>query len=87
MNLKTALKVADLVVDGLDVIQGITRIGGDDAAKALAAIDKVIATLKEGMNGTASPQAVSAEIDALFVSIASNDNAADAALKKKFGVE
>ncbi len=86
MNARDALRMIGVAVDGLDVIQGITGIGGLPADKALAAIGKVVATLREGMNGKASAQAVSAEIDALFQSLAGNDERADADLKEKFGV-
>ena len=85
MNTKAALQMASLAIDGLEVIQGITRIGGDTAANALAAIDKIVATLKDGLAGKASPQAVALEIDQLFAAIAGNDAAADSALRDKFG--
>lgn len=85
MNTKDALKMIGVALDGLDVIQGITRVGGLEASKALATIGKVVSTLQEGMSGRASAQAVSAEIDELFASLASNDAAADEALREKFG--
>jgi hypothetical protein len=85
MNAKTALQMAGLAIDGLEVLQAMTKVGGDKAEAALQAIDKVIATLKEGMDGKASPQAVSGEIDALFLALAGNDEAADQALRTKFG--
>lgn len=85
MTTKAALQMFGVVIDGLDVIQGITRVGGMDATKALATIGKVVSTLQEGMNGRASAQAVSAEIDQLFVDLAQNDASADEALKEKFG--
>ncbi len=81
---RDALKMLGVMIDGLDVIQGVTGIGGLPADKALAAIGKVVSTLREGLNGKASVQAVSAEIDALFQSLASNDERADEALKEKF---
>lgn len=85
MNAKDVLKMIGVAIDGLDVIQGITRIGGMDASKALTTIGKVVSTLQEGLTGRASAQAVSAEIDELFTALASNDTAADEALRDKFG--
>lgn len=85
MNTKTALQMAGLAIDGLQVIQSMSRVGGDKAAAALAAIDKVVATLRDGLDGKASPQAVTGEIDALFAALVGNDEAADAALKARFG--
>lgn len=84
MNAKQALAMAGLAIDGLEVIQAMTRLGGDKAQAALQSIDKVIATLKEGMDGKAPQQAVSGEIDALFIALAGNDEAADQALLARF---
>lgn len=84
MNAKTALSMAALAIDGLEVIQAMTQVGGPGAAAALAAIDKVVKSLKDGLDGVASPQAVANEIDALKASLASNDAAADAELREKF---
>lgn len=85
MKAKDALQAVVIAIDGLQVIQGMTRLGGDKAAAALAAIDKVVASLKDGLDGKASPQAVSGEIDQLFAELVGNDQAADAALKARFG--
>lgn len=84
MNTKDALKMAAVAIDGLEVIQSMTRIGGDRAADALAAIDRVVASLRDGLGGKASAQAVANEIDALFNGLAANDAAADAALAERF---
>lgn len=82
---KDALKMAALAIDGLEVIQGLTKIGGDKAAKALEAIDKVVATLRDGLDGHTSPEIVGHELDALRAELLNNDAAADAALRDKFG--
>lgn len=85
MTTKDALRMAGLAIDGLEIIQGMTKIGGDRAAAALKAIDKVVTSLRDGLDGVASPQAVANELDALRNSLAENDAAADAALREKFG--
>lgn len=82
---KTALKMAEVAIDGLEVIQAMTKIGGDKAAAALQAIDKVVSTLRDGLDGVASPQTVVLELDALRAQLLSNDAAADAALRARFG--
>lgn len=81
---KDALRMAGLAIDGLEIIQGMTKIGGDRAAAALRAIDKVVASLRDGLDGIASPQAVANEIEALRNSLTANDAGVDAALRDKF---
>lgn len=85
MNAKDALKMLGVVVDGVQVIQGMTKVGGDRAEAALAAIDKIVSTLRQGIDGVATPQAVAIEIEALRASLVENDAAADVALREKFG--
>lgn len=84
MTTKDALRMAGLAIDGLEIIQGMTKIGGDRAAAALKAIDKVVNSLRDGLDGVASPQAVANELDALRNSLAENDASADTALREKF---
>lgn len=85
MTTKSALRMAAVAIDGLEIIQGMTKVGGPRAAAALQAIDKVVSALKDGLDGVASPQAVANEIEALKTLLAENDTAADAALREKFG--
>lgn len=82
---KDALKMAELAIDGLELIQGLTRIGGDKAAAALRAIDKVVSTLHDGMDGKTTPDIVAHELDALRADLLNNDADADAALRERFG--
>lgn len=83
-TVKDALKMAGLAVDGLELIQGLTGVGGLPAAKALQAIDKVVKTLRDGMEGKTSPEIVARDLDSLRAELLNNDAAADAALREKF---
>lgn len=82
---KDALKMAGLAIDGLELIQSLTGVGGDKAAAALRSIDKVVASLRDGLDGKTTPDVVAHELDALRASLLNNDDAADAALRDKFG--
>lgn len=81
---KEALKMAAVAIDGLELIQGMTGVGGDRAAAALRAIDKVVATLRDGIDGKTSPEIVARDLDALRAQLLDNDAEADAALKARF---
>lgn len=85
MTTRDALKMAAVAIDGLELIQRLTKVGGDKAGAALATIDSLVASLQAGLDGKLSPQAVLARIDLLRDSIRANDAAADAAAAAKFG--
>ncbi len=81
---KQALKMAGVAIDGLAVIQGLSKVGGDKAAAALSAIGTVVETLQDGLAGKATPEVVAGDIAALVKRISDNDAAADAALAARF---
>ena len=82
---KKALRMAEVAIDGLEVIQGMTKVGGDKAADALRAIGAVIDVLQEGFDGKATSDDVANQLDVLRAELLNNDAAADAALKARFG--
>lgn len=81
---KDALKVAGYAIDALQLIQSLTKVGGDKAAKALEAIDKVVATVNDGLDGRTSPEIVARDLDALRAALLNNDAEADRELREKF---
>lgn len=79
-----ALDMAKVAVDGLELIEKITNVGGDKADAILAATKAAIVALREGFDGKTSPQIVLSQLEALHDSLRLNDAAADAALRSKF---
>lgn len=84
MNAKQALHAAAAVLDALPLIASMTHVGGDKAPAALASIGAALGALSDGLTGAARPEDVLAKIAKLRAALASNDAAADAALKAKF---
>lgn len=82
---KKALRMAELAIDGLEVIQGLTKLGGEKAEHALQAIGKIVDTLQSGFDGKATATDVGEMLDLLRAELLNNDAAADAALKARFG--
>lgn len=85
MNARDALKVADIALDALDALERLTHVGGDGAVAALAAIRGIVHSLQEASSGAISPQTALTQIEALTSALATNDTAADAAARAKFG--
>lgn len=81
---RTALKIADVAITGLEMIEKLTNVGGDKAEAALAGVRAAIELLKKGLAGEATPQAVLTQIETLSSDLAANDAAADAAVDAKF---
>ena len=84
MNIKDALRMAALGVDGLQLIQNLTSVGGDKAEAALKAIDAIVQSLQDGFDGTTTPDVVATELDVLRTRLAQNDEAALARLRERF---
>lgn len=84
MNAST-VAVAQLVVAAIETIGKIASVGAEHAPAALAAIRAVIATLREGLDGKLSAQAVLTQIETLQQQLESNDAAAIAELRARFG--
>lgn len=85
MNARDVLKMADVALDGIELIQQLTKVGGEKAAASLAAVGSVVTALIAGFDGKLSPQSVLAHIEVLHDGLRGNDAAADAAVAKKFG--
>lgn len=81
---KEVLHVAASALDALQVIQTLTRTGGDKAASALATIGVIVSAVFDGLEGTIDPKEVDAAIEKLRTSLAGNDAVAFAALAAKF---
>lgn len=84
MNAKEALKLAALGLDALQIIQSLTRIGGDKAQQSLEAIDRITTTIQNGVEGRASLEAVTNELEHLKASIEANDDTFDRRLRERF---
>lgn len=82
---KDALRIAGIAIDALQMIQGLTKVGGDKAAAALEAIDKVVTSVNDGVAGNTSPELVERDLDALRAELLNNDAAIDARLRERFG--
>lgn len=81
---RTALTMVSVVIDGLEAIEKLTHVGGAKADAALAATRAVVVALREGIDGTTSPQIVLAQIESLHDALAANDAEALAALHARF---
>lgn len=81
---KDVFRMASIMIDGLEVIQGLTKIGGTRAAEALQAIDKIVLALHDGLDGKTTPDIVESEVKALRQAFATKDAAAEARLRSRF---
>lgn len=81
---KNSIKMLDTVVEGLQVIQGFTKIGGDRAEIALKAINTVIDKLLDGFSGKATANAVHLEIQQEAERIHGEDVRIDNKIRDKF---
>lgn len=86
MNARTMLQMGEAAVGALETIEKLTHVGGDKAVAALAAIRAVLDTLKQGFEGKLSAQAVLTRVEEFHEHITTNDAAAIAELRKRFGV-
>ena len=80
-----AFDMAELAVDGLNAIA--LSVGGATAITAgsvLTVVRVILATLEEGFEGKITAERVREELKKLTDNLATNDSAADAALKDKF---
>lgn len=82
--IKQGLKYAEPIIHALQLIQGITRLGGTDAATALKAVEAITNTLEDGVQIGLEPAEIVKELDKLAVGIAANDAKADKDLADKF---
>lgn len=81
---KEALRMAGLAIDALELIQGYTKLGGSKAAVALKTIDAIVTTVRDGLDGKATPDEVAHDLQVLYVGLEANDATADTALDRKF---
>ncbi len=80
---KEGLKMAAVAIDSLEVIQGLTQVGGPGMAAALQAINKVIAAVREGLDGKTSPEIVEDNIKSLTAALSDHDAAADEIVRRR----
>ncbi|UCC72055.1 MAG: hypothetical protein JSV86_17055 [Gemmatimonadota bacterium] len=87
-NREEAFDLAELAIDGLNAIAA--AVGGATAGTAggvLTVVRVILATIEEGFDGKITPERVREELAKLNLSLAANDDAADAALQDKFESE
>ncbi len=84
MNTRDALRMAQLAIDSLGMIQGLTRHSGGGATAALASISHIVGTLQSGLDGKATPAEIATQLLELRERISDNDAAANAAVDAKF---
>ncbi len=84
MNTKDALRMAVVAIDGIDLIQRLTKFGGAGATSALASISNVAGLLQAGAEGKLTSAEVASELLEMRDRLADNDSAADAELMAKF---
>jgi len=80
-----ALRLARLSLDALSVISSL--VGGatsQSAASVITIIKVIIAALEDGFEGKVTVEEVERHLQQLKANLMTNDQAADAALKKKF---
>lgn len=80
---RDALKMFDITLDAIKLIQAYTKLGGDDAANALIAIDSVVDRLGDGFSGEIDLATIESEIKTLLTVLNANDAKARAALDAK----
>lgn len=80
-----ALKVADVAIAGLELVEH--ALGGDGPVPmtALVAARAAIKAIREGAGGHRSAQEIMVELEVLHDALKAHDAAADAALVARFG--
>lgn len=77
----------ELLAEGVGIIAKLTKSPlATEAVTVLAVINTIIDALQHAYEGKVTPDVIRAEWKKLQKGVADNDNAADAALKKKFDV-
>lgn len=82
-DLKRAAGMMEVAVQGLEQVQKLTHVGGDQAAEALIAIEAGLAAITAGFDGSMTPDEVRQQLASLTTSIGANDGEADANLANK----
>lgn len=83
-DLKKAAGMMEIAVQGLEQVQKLTHVGGDQAAEALIAIEAGLAAITAGFDGTMTPDEVRQQLASLTTSIGANDGEVDANLASRF---
>jgi hypothetical protein len=84
-SIKTGLDIAKVAVGALEVIQGMTQMGGTPADEALLAISAVIDSVLSHVDGSVSADDVAKKIQSLTDNLKSNDDTVSRQLDDKFG--
>lgn len=82
---RKAIKMAEVALDGLDLIEKVTGLGGHTAEQALAVTRAALAALRKGFAGESSPQTVLAQIEQLHDKLSANDAVIEELAREKFG--
>lgn len=84
ISLKDAAKMIEVALEGVLMLQRVTKVGGDKAGDALQIVDAGLSSIADGFSGKTDPSVVQAELKALVDGIASDDTQADSDLDSKF---
>jgi hypothetical protein len=84
---KNGLKMLGNVVQGLEVIHDLTKLGGDRADQALATIAQVVHVLREGFEGKVPAATVNLELQEMHDTVRTMDERKLNKLREKFGIE
>lgn len=84
MSTQETLKTAASVLDGLELLQKITHVGGSTAEATLHAATKIIDVLVDGLHGKLSRTQIDDAIVKFRADLRGNDAAADSRLDAKF---
>lgn len=79
--------MAEIGIDAMQVIQNLTGIGGDKAAKSLEAIEKIASAMTDGYLGKTSPETVANQLQVLTESLETRDEKSARRLKERFPEE
>lgn len=83
-DIKKAAGYMEIAVQGLEKLQGLTKLGGTPAAETLVAIDAGLSAILAGFTGTMTADEVRNQITSLTTGIGANDGEALANLRSKF---
>ncbi|MGE0547633.1 MAG: hypothetical protein AB7O24_01135 [Kofleriaceae bacterium] len=82
MNLRDALRIGEVLVDGLELLEHQVDIGGEAADKTLAVIKTTLTTLRECIEGKVSPVIAQSQISAQMHEMHEQQRAARASVDR-----
>jgi hypothetical protein len=84
VSVKEALKVADILVDGINLAATVVGLGAP-AEAVVAALKPILDTLQKGAAGELSPQVALTQLEVLHDGVKADNATADAYAAAKFG--